>query len=305
MDFRNTLEKQLKLKFNQGEIGKEEFAELHSKFKELNMLDITYPSSKRNQSKSFFGLKIFDKSTSINGEVSMDGFLQAKGNFKCKRLEISGISEISGNLSVNYDLIIRGVLLVEGESRVGSSAKISGKLTSSSSLFIGSKVVITGLIASKGELTLGGNLISSGKIIAGRIKSVQDITVNGELEVSTDIIASSFTAGKGSKIQIKGSLRAKEVRISHPKFFSSRRKHSKGIKHSPARSFERNLSFIEGNIVADSIFLNNLEVKGDVIGRNVSIGKGTTIKGKIVYSNYLDVAEDSNYEIEKKNKLII
>lgn len=203
-------------------------------------------------------------------DIKIAGSAKLDGDIICKKLKVTGSVKSNGNITAHGDVKCAGSFKCEGFLHAFGDAKFAG------SAKIGGETVIQGRIGVSGSFECGSNVQADGGAgfsgsvaIGGNLISQATIEVEGKIIVDNDLVTENvFINEKKGVLKSRRSLRTSEI---------------------------------YGNVFATGeIFLANIEVKGDVKGKKVTIGPRTKIGGNIYYVDDLSLEK----KIELKNEPI-
>jgi predicted acyltransferase (DUF342 family) len=312
----DTVEKRLRAKLEKGEITQEEFDELFTKFKDLDMLDAnTPPKRTKRKNWSFTGSKIVDSDANVDGPVSVTGSLNVQGDLNCLSLSIAGSTTIDGELVVKEKCNLTGKLEFQKDGMIGGPVSIAGKLDTPADLTVTSVMKVAGKTDIGGDLIVGDALKIGGKVSSRSIKCSGNIKLGGLIKTQEDVVADVFEAKQSHGSVIGGSLKANTIKIGSggsgfqikfdkpPENFANISDFVTKIVTSivPIEGSNDNgkVFVIEKDVIGDNIELAFIRVEGDIVGKDVFIGHNAEINGVIKYSQSISVPEGSNYKIEK------
>ncbi len=222
--------------------------------------------------------------------------ISGSGRISPEYIKTSGSSKIPGGLSIG-EVKVSGSSTVEGDlnveiMKVSGSAKVEGSLTCEELEKSGSLKVDKDINCKAAEFSgstgIGGHgrfeklLRSSGSIKFGDdLTSEGSIRFSGAMKVDGRVTAKSFEARLGRKESfIREGIEAEFIDIR------------------PGRNNWSDEGYlVTSDIVGDEIILENVECH-NVTGRNITIGYGCRIKGKITYKDQIKVEPKARLEYE-------
>jgi cytoskeletal protein CcmA (bactofilin family) len=193
----------------------------------------------------------------IDDELHVSGSARINGVFECNGIQSSGSLNGVGGLIVHGDIKNSGSLQIDGFLHGDNDAHISGSVTINQDLMLQGKLKVSGSITVRDTATA----------LLG-FKSAGSIRVKGDL-------ISDRTVDLDGSGKIYGNVRAQEVLIGTHQL----------LMIYPKRILVR----IVGSILAlDKVDISRTRVNGDVIGRDVRIGKHSNIQGTVYYVNMIE-----------------
>lgn len=277
----------MRAKLEAGEISAEEFKELFEKFKELGLLE---PETKRINSLTVTGKKAYDHDLVVEGPVTVAGILRVSGDLECHRLGIAGSGHVSGEVRVNGKCSINGKLDGGKDIKVAGDCTITGKCFASNGMYCIGKMTVAGKLIAPHELVVGGKLKILGKVTVGSVECSSDVVLQGNMRTTGNVVAERILSPKGGSSSINGDLIAKEVQIGRVgrdsddfgDFLGKLVTSFIGIKNDP--SFH-----VKGSVRGRKVVMENSQVDGDIIADVVRLGENVQVKGRIFYTQSIDV----------------
>ena len=318
------LEDRLKAKLESGEISKEEYDELYNKFLKLGILDKDQPDTQDAHNIYATGTKTIEGGK--YGSVVSSGKLIVDGPIECRRLSISGAADIDGNLSVIETSIISGDLEVKGVAKFGGSVSSTGSIQVGGDIYTASKLNSSGNLIVEGSIITDKKIVIEGELQSQRLLSSSNVSMSGKIQVG-DIVAETLELESG-RMSITGNIQAKKVKIMEP--FVSLDLNSDQLLgelndippfvrdltqtltnnflpkvekfvNTMASIFDPIKGFVEvdGNVTADIIILANVHIRGDVIGKTITLGQNVKVDGEILYQDEINPREYEGLRIRK------
>jgi len=201
----------------------------------------------------------------VSGSASIDGDITAK------EMMISGSCSANGTVKTQK-LEVSGSF--DAEELKGGSAKISGSCSIKGRVTLEDFLKASGSIAVKGDLHAERSIFLAGKFdVKGMLKT-------GDLEVKL----------YKSDCHVDGGIEARNVEVTRGKselglFILKLKRRRSGYLYTP---------FIRAS---DRVYVENV-ICNEVSGRDVEIGDGCEVKGRIRYSRSIRIA--STARVEKK-----
>jgi len=252
------------------------------------------------------------------------GSIRATGKFSSKGITVTKSISTAGNSEIDGLMVVRNKTSLAGNVHIKSNAVFAGKTSINGNVEVDENIISSASITLSGHVEVKKQLITDGKIrTRGRVKirqiqSLSSLHARGRLDVDENIRAKQFQIqGTGN---IGGDINAKSVGIGrnkHLKRYMRNYELDRDLRNpvelikyignliiSPIINRPKSKSplLVEGDIIGDDIFMENVIINGDLNGRRITIGDNVIIRGKIEYSEKLVLLpKDSKnlYEITK------
>ncbi|MHA2502799.1 MAG: hypothetical protein ACXAE3_08020 [Candidatus Kariarchaeaceae archaeon] len=263
--------------------------------------------------------RVFSMGNAVTKGGKFKGSVRSMGNFSSKGVTVVDNLSTMGNASVGDLIVVKNSTLMAGNSTVKVNAIFAGKTTiagnskfteniiSSTSLRIDGNITIKKQVITDGSLHLGG------KVRIQQIQTLDSIFVRGKIFIEGMVKAKKFLLTKGAG-SIGNDLIAREVGIGRDRHL---KRHLRNFEYHLNLANPVNLAKftggvlanalfdrrkhedpfeVQGDVIAHDIFLENVVIHGDLNAKRVTIGDNVEIKGRIEYSESLEVLTDASYE---------
>ncbi|RLI42195.1 hypothetical protein DRO69_10660 [Candidatus Bathyarchaeota archaeon] len=204
------------------------------------------------------------------GRITCSGSVSIGGNIEAEEIKISGSGSIVGNVRTKA-FSAAGSVSINGWVK-GSVMKVAGSCT------IGGAAELTNTLRAHGSLK-----------VLGDVKAKSLVELHGSFDIDGKVITENFDAElRRSDSHIKNGIEAVNVSV--------KKKEVEGlvIFGFPilGRIF-RSGKLYTTNIKGEEVHLENVSCQ-DICGKNVIIGEGCIIKGKVKYSKFISVNSEAN-----------
>jgi cytoskeletal protein CcmA (bactofilin family) len=208
--------------------------------------------------------------------ISAMGAAKISGGKTHKSIRISGSGTINGDLECN-GLTSSGNLTGSGNFTSHGEVSSSGSFNIAGFLYGDEGADFSGSTQIGNLVNIQGSLVASGSFKVGHfVRGEQGIEFSGSSEINGNL-------SSGKRISINGSTNIAGNVVGEDVLFGT-----EDIKKQHFR--------VHGSILAKNIVnINRTNVDGDIKGKNIIIGRGSTIGGNIYYVE--------NIEVDKKTKL--
>ncbi len=203
-------------------------------------------------------------------DIKIAGSAKLDGDITCNQLKAAGSVKSKGSITAHGDVKCAGSFKCEGFLHGFKDAKFSGSAKIGGETVIQGRIGVSGSFGCRSNVQADKGAVFSGSVaIGGNLISQATIEVEGKIIVDNDLVTENVFINEK-----RGILRSRR---------------------------SQRISEIGGNVFATGeIFLANIEVKGDVKGKKVTIGPRTKIGGNIYYVDDLSLEK----KIELKNEPI-
>ena len=241
-----------------------------------------------------------DARISGSGKLTLPGYgalkISGSGRVTTGEINTSGSSTIPGGLRL-------------GELKTSGSVKIEGYVYADSIRFSGSAHVEGALecedFINSGSVKIGGNLkanyarLSGSAKVKGHGSIAREIEVSGSAEFWGDLISEDSIQYSGV-MRVEGRVRARsfEARLSRDESLFLRGITSNHVDIQRSHEDWRNLgTLVTSDITGEEITLENVQCD-NIKGKKITIRKGCFIKGKVEYSESIQVDPTSTLQIQ-------
>lgn len=257
----------------------------------------------RDYEKEFKDAKIHATHVNGTGKINIPGIGDARisgsGHISSEEIRISGSGRLPGGINVGL-VRCAGSVSIDGdieaeEMRLSGSTSIAGavhatRLTASGSLGVGSRATggsmrVSGSCKIGKEIQLEESLIANGSLVVqGNLDVQKRVELDGSFEIDGRLTTGTFTSELShSRSYIRGGIQADSL----------------DIRKGEAEDFPFGLSIFKGRSREGELFTTDIEAREEVYlenvhcdnvtGKNVTIGEGCEIKGRIMYSETIEV----------------
>lgn len=261
-------------------------------------------------------LPVKDKSTiagfgfidggNFEGDVKLAGRTSSKDPIICENLKIAGVGNLRNFVAVKNQSSLAGTVRIGGHAIFGGETKIAGTLKVLEHIITSGDMTLAGKVNVEGHLLTESHIELSGRLTARSLHSLDTVLITGRISLEEDLKAQTIVFHKAAGY-VSGNIKAEHVRLAKDvtDLDVPRQRLSNPVdvfnlvfsimKRSLFGTGSRPL-FVEGDVIAKEISVDNMDVGGDVRGDIVRIGPNTQIEGKIYYQSDIELPDGFDEE---------